>query len=134
MNKGHVILIGVAVVGLAAFGYMFNGNADYPLHEVSLDSKEVRQMENMLKGLQQSTNHLSECLNKEVGPMAKAQLGQRVLQINQALEVTVKRAEWAGDYFRVHVCSLSQKNNETEHWFLLAADESGDLKLLGVQH
>ena len=53
--------------------------------------------------------------------MAKQQLGQQVLQINQALEVTVKRAEWAGDYFRVHVGSLSQKNNETEHWFLLAA-------------
>jgi t-SNARE complex subunit (syntaxin) len=121
INKWHVIFVGVTVVVLVAFGYMRSGGVDYALHEVSLDSKEVRQIENMIKRLQQSINHFSKCLNKEVGPMAKQQLGQQVLQINQALEVTVKRAEWAGDYFRVHVGSLSQKNNETEHWFLLAA-------------
>jgi hypothetical protein len=46
----------------------------------------------------------------------------------------VKQAEWSGDYFRVHVSSPSKADASASHWFLLAADEAGALKLLGVQY
>ena len=66
--------------------------------------------------------------------MAQQQLLQRAQQLTEAIEVKVLQAEWSGDYFRVHVGSPSKADVSASHWFLLAEDEAGALKLLGVQY
>ncbi len=84
--------------------------------------------------MQQSTNHLAEYLSADSNLMAQQQLLQRAQQLTEAIEVKVLQAEWSGDYFRVHVGSPSKADVSASHWFLLAADEDGTLKLLGVQY
>ena len=88
----------------------------------------------MLQRLQQSTNHLAEYLSADSNLMAQQQLLQRAQQLTEAIEVKVLQAEWSGEYFRVHVGSPSKADVSASHWFLLAADEAGALKLLGVQY
>ena len=134
MSKGKILIIGLAAVGLAGFGFVRSDGNHYAERAVVLDSEEVKQVETMLKRLQQSTNHLAECLSANANPMAQQQLLQRAQQLTEAIEVKVLQAEWSGDYFRVHMGSLSKADASASHWFLLAADEAGALKLLGVQY
>ena len=134
MSKGKILIIGVAAVGLAVFGFFRSDGNDYAERAVALDSEEVQQVETMLQRLQQSTNHLAEYLSADSNLMAQQQLLQRAQQLTEAIEVKVLQAEWSGDYFRVHVGSPSKADVSASHWFLLAADEAGALKLLGVQY
>ena len=134
MSKGKILIIGVAAVGLAVFGFVRSGGNAYAERAGALDSEEVQQVETMLQRLQQSTNHLAECFSTDANPMVQKQLLQRAQQLTEATEVKVKQAEWSGDYFRVHVSSPSKVNASASHWFLMAADEAGALKLLGVQY
>ena len=134
MSKGKILIIGVAAVGLAVFGFVRGDGSDYAERAAALDSEEVQQVETMLQRLQQSTNHLAEYLSTDSNPMAQQQLLQRAQQLIEAIEVKVLQAEWSGDYFRVHVGSPSKADVSASHWFLLAADEAGALKLLGVQY
>jgi hypothetical protein len=134
MSKGKILIIGVVAAGLAVFGFVRGDGNDYAEHAAALDSEEVQQVEIMLQRLQQSTNHLAEYLSADVNPIAHQQLLQRAQQLTEAIEVKVLQAEWSGDYFRVHVGSPSKADVSASHWFLLAADEAGALKLLGVQY
>ena len=134
MSKGKILIIGVAAVGLAVFGFVRSDGNDYAERAAALDSEEVQQVETMLQRLQQSTNHLAEYLSADPNLMAQQQLLQRAQQLTEATEVKVRQAEWSGDYFRVHVSSPSKVNASASHWFLLAADEVGTLQLMGVQH
>jgi hypothetical protein len=134
MSKGKILIIGVVAAGLAVFGFVRGDGNDYAEHAAALDSEEVQQVETMLQRLQQSTNHLAEYLSADSNLMAQQQLLQRAQQLTEAIEVKVLQAEWSGDYFRVHVGSPSKANAFASHWFLLAADEAGALKLLGVQY
>ena len=134
MSKGKILIIGVAAVGLAVFGFVRSDGNDYAERAVALDSEEVQQVESMLQRLQQSTNHLAEYLSADSNLRAQQQLLQRAQQLTEAIEVKVLQAEWSGDYFRVHVGSPSKADVSASHWFLLAADEAGALKLLGVQY
>ena len=134
MSKGKILIIGVAAVGLAVFGFVRSDGNDYAERSVPLDLEEVKQVETMLQRLQQSTNHLAEYLSADSNLMAQQQLLQRAQQLTEAIEVKVLQAEWSGDYFRVHVGSPSKADVSASHWFLLAADEAGALKLLGVQY
>ena len=135
MNNQWVILIVVVVTGIGVYGFLRSDGDDYAERAVALDSKEVKQVESMLQQLRSaSTNHLAECLSVDVNPIAQQQLLHRAQQIPEASEVKVKQAEWSGDYFRVHVSSPTKTDVTASHWFLLAANEGGALKLLGVQH
>ena len=134
MSKGTILIIGLAAVGLAVFGFVRGDGNDYAEHAAALDSEEVQQVETMLQRLQQSTNHLAEYLSADSNLRAQQQLLQRAQQLTEAIEVKVLQAEWSGDYFRVHVGSPSLADVSASHWFLLAADEAGALKLLGVQY
>ena len=134
MSKGKILIIGVAAVGLAVFGFVRSDGNDYAERAVALDSEEIQQVETMLQRLQQSTNHLAEYLSADSNLRAQQQLLQRAQQLTEAIEVKVLQAEWSGDYFRVHVGSPSKADVSASHWFLLAADEAGALKLLGVQY
>ena len=134
MSKGTILIIGLAAVGLAVFGFVRSDGNDYAERAVALDSEEVQQVESMLQRLQQSTNHLAEYLSADSNLRAQQQLLQRAQQLTEAIEVKVLQAEWSGDYFRVHVGSPSKADVSASHWFLLAADEAGALKLLGVQY
>ena len=134
MSKGKILIIGVAAVGLAVFGFVRSDGNDYAERAVALDSEEVQQVESMLQRLQQSTNHLAEYLSADSNLRAQQQLLQRAQQLTEAIEVKVLQAEWSGDYFRVHVGSPSKADVSASHWFLLAADEAGALKLLGLQY
>ena len=134
MSKGKILIIGMAAVGLAVFGFVRSDGNDYAERAVALDSEEVQQVESMLQRLQQSTNHLAEYLSADSNLRAQQQLLQRAQQLTEAIEVKVLQAEWSGDYFRVHVGSPSKADVSASHWFLLAADEAGALKLLGLQY
>ena len=134
MSKGKILIIGMAAVGLAVFGFVRGDGSDYAERAAALDSEEVQQVETMLQRLQQSTNHLAEYLSTDSNPMAQQQLLQRAQQLTEAIEVKVLQAEWSGDYFHVHVGCPSKANASANHWFLLAVDEAGALKLLGVQY
>ena len=134
MSKGKILIIGVAAVGLAVFGFFRSGGNDYAERAAALDSEEVQQVETMLQRLQQSSNHLAEYLSADSNLMAQQQLLQRAQQLTEAIEVKVLQAEWSGDYFRVHVSSPTKTDATASHWFLLAADEAGALKLSGVQY
>ena len=134
MSNGKILIIGVVAAGLAVFGFVRGDGNDYAEHAAALDSEEVQQVEIMLQRLHQSTNHLAEYLITDLNPMAQQQLLQRAQQLTEAIEVKVLHAEWSGDYFRVHVGSPSKARASASHWFLLAADEAGALKLLGVQY
>ena len=134
MSKGKILIIGMAAVGLAVFGFVRSDGNDYAERSVPLDSEEVKQVETMFQRLQQSTNHLAEYLSADSNLMAQQQLLHRAQQLTEAIEVKMLQAEWSGDYFRVHVSSPSKADASARHWFLLAADEAGALKLLGVQY
>ena len=134
MSKGKIFIIGVAAAGLAVFGFFRSDGNDYAERAAALDSEEVQQVETMLQRLQQSTNHLAGYLSADSNPIAHQQLLRRIQQLTEAIKVKVKQAEWSGDYFRVHVGSLSKADASASHWFLLATDEAGALKLLGVQY
>ena len=134
MSKGKILIIGVVAAGWAVFGFGRGDGNDYAEHAAALDSEEVQQVETVLQRLQQSTNHLAEYLSADSNLMAQQQLLQRAQQLTEAIEVKVLQAEWSGDYFRVHVGSPSKADVSASHWFLLAADEAGALKLLGLQY
>ena len=134
MSKGKILIIGVVAAGLAVFGFVRSDENDYAERAAALDSEEVQQVETMLQRLQQSTNHLAEYLSADSNLMAQQQLLHRAQQLTEAIEVKMLQAEWSGDYFRVHVGSPSKADVSASHWFLLAADEAGALKLLGVQY
>ena len=134
MSRPSMILIAVTTVGLAVWGYQRSEGNQYADREVALDSKEAKTVQAMMDQLQQSTNHLAASVIEGASPMVREQLYQRARQIHGARSVTVQAASWSGDYFRVHISSLTEKDEAAEHWFLLAADEAGALKLVGVQH
>ena len=49
MSKGKILIIGVATVGLAVFGFVRGDGNDYAEHAAALDSEEVQQVETMLQ-------------------------------------------------------------------------------------
>jgi hypothetical protein len=68
-------------------------------------------------------------LSADAPPMARQQLLQLSQKLIQANTVKLKEVSWRGEYLSVAVtCSPAG-----EHWFYLAEDEEGQLKLLGVQ-
>ncbi len=52
MSKGKILIIGVAAVGLAVFGFVRSNGNDYAERSVPLDSEEVKQVETMFQRLQ----------------------------------------------------------------------------------
>ena len=134
MDRKTIIFVFVAAVGLMVWGYLRDGGNEYADQEVTLNSNEARTVQAMMEQLQQSTNFLTDYLIQGASPMAREQLHQRAQQIQGARSVSIRSASWTGDYFRVHISSPTEGDAEAEHWFLLAADEAGTLKLVGVQH
>ena len=134
MSRSQIIPIATVAVGLAIWGYMRSEINEYADRDVSLDSKEVHAVRMMMEQLQQSTNYLAAYIFEGVSPMVREQLDQRVRQIHGAVSVSLQSASWRGDYFRVYITSSTEGDTSADHWFLLAADEAGELKLVGVQH
>ena len=134
MSRGSMIGIALVGVALAVWGYLRSGGNDYADRDVALDSPEAQSVQAMMDQLRQSTNHLATCMGNGINPIAQQQLHQRATQIQSATAATVKTASWSGEYFRVQISSPTEEDAALEHWFLLAEDEEGELKLVGVQH
>ena len=88
----------------------------------------------MFKQLANSTNSLAEFLSPDSSPIAQQSLLRCAHQLSEAGELTIKQAEWSGEYFRVQISSPTKADATTKHWFLLAANEEGTLQLMGVQY
>ena len=129
MSRRQLILlvVSVVVVGISVFtGSIDNEFAD---HEVALDSSEAKAALAIIKKLAESTNHLAAHLSADAPPMARQQLLQLSQKLIQANTVKLNEVSWRGEYLSVAVsCSPAG-----EHWFYLAEDKAGQLKLLGVQ-
>ena len=129
MSRRQLILlvVSVVVVGISVFtGPKDNEFAD---REVALDSSEAKAALAIIEKLAESTNHLAAHLSADAPPMARQQLLQLSQKLIQANTVKLKEVSWRGEYLSVAVsCSPAG-----EHWFYLAEDKAGQLKLLGVQ-
>ncbi len=127
-------MIVVAVAGLALYGFLRQGGDEYAEREVGLDSKEARATLAMFRKLAKSTNHLAQFMSPKANPIAKRMLHQRARQLSESTEVTLKQAAWSGEYFRVEILGVTKAGDTNSHWFLLAEDEGGELRLMGVQN
>ncbi|MDP7012027.1 MAG: hypothetical protein QF685_11690 [Verrucomicrobiota bacterium] len=134
MGRTRVIFIAIMVVGAGVYGFMRYGNNEYAEREVALDSKEAKSALAMFKQLANSTNFLAEFLSPDSNPIAQQSLLRCANQLSEAGELTVKKAEWSGEYFRVQISSSTKVDATAEHWFLLTANGKGILQLMGVQH
>ena len=127
-------MIVVAVTGLAIYGFLRQSGDEYTEREVALDSKEARAALAMFRQLAESTNHLPQFLSPKASPIAKRMLHQRARQLSESTEITLKQAAWSGDFFRVEILGVTKAGDTNSHWFLLAEDEGGELRLMGVQN
>ena len=127
-------MIVVAVTGLAIYGFLREGGNKHAEREVRLDSREARAVLAMFRQLAESTNHLAQFLSPKVSPIAKRMLHQRARQLSESTEITLKQAAWSGDFFRVEILGVTKAGDTNSHWFLLAEDEGGELRLMGVQN
>ena len=134
MSKAKIILIVVAVAGLALYGFLRQGGDEYAEREVGLDSKEARAALAMFRKLAKSTNHLAQFMSPKANPIAKRMLHQRARQLSESTEVTLKQAAWFGDFLRVEILGVTKAGDTNSHWFLLTEDEGGELRLMGVQN
>ena len=122
-----IIFMGVVAVGVSVFtGSEDKGFAD---REVALDSSEAKAALAIFEKLAESTNHLAANLSTDAPPIARQKLLQFAQQLTQADTVKLKEVSWRGEYLSVAVTCWPA----AEHWFYLAEDEAGQLKLLGVQ-
>ena len=134
MSKPQIILIVVAVAGLALYGFLRLGDDEYAEREVGLDSKDARAALMLFRKLSKSTNHLAQFLSPKANPIAKRMLHQRTRQLSESTEVTLKQAAWFGDFLRVEILGVTKAGDTNSHWFLLTEDEGGELRLMGVQN
>lgn len=134
MSKPQIILIVVAVAGLALYGFLRQGGDEYAEREVGLDSKDAQAALMLFRKLSKSTNHLAQFLSPKANPIAKRMLHQRARQLSESTEVTLKQAAWFGDFLRVEILGVTKAGDTNSHWFLLTEDEGGELRLMGVQN
>ena len=134
MSKPQIILIVVAVAGLALYGFLRQGGDEYAEREVGLDSKDARAALMLFRKLSKSTNHIAQFLSPKANPIAKRMLHQRARQLSESTEVTLKQAAWFGDFLRVEILGVTKAGDTNSHWFLLTEDEGGELRLMGVQN
>jgi hypothetical protein len=129
MNRTQLIIIVVVIVAIAVTLFMWPKDNEFADREVALDSSEAKAALAIIEKLAESTNHLAANLSAEAPPVARQQLLQLSQKLTQAANVKLKKVAWRGEYLSVAVtCSPA-----AEHWFYLAEDEAGQLKLLGVQ-
>ncbi|MBC8326057.1 MAG: hypothetical protein H8E27_10575 [Verrucomicrobia subdivision 3 bacterium] len=129
MTRTQIIIIAVAVVVVGVTLFTRPKDNEFADRDVALDSDEAKAALAIIEKLAESTNYLAANLSAEAPPMARQQLLQLSQKLTQAANVKLKRVSWRGEYLSVAVtCSPA-----TEHWFYLAEDDDGQLKLLGVQ-
>jgi len=129
MSRAQLIIIAVAVVVVGVTLFMRPKDNEFADRDVALDSREAKAAFGIIEKLSESTNHLWAHLSTDAPPMARQQLLQLSQKLIQANTVKLKEVSWRGEYLSVAVSCLP----EAEHWFYLAEDKEGQLKLLGVQ-
>ncbi len=129
MSRTQLIIIFVGVIAVGVSVFTGSKDNEFTDHEVALDSSEAKAALSIFEKLAESTNHLAANLSADAPPIARQKLLQLAQQLTQADTVKLKEVSWRGEYLSVAVtCSPA-----AEHWFYLAEDEAGQLKLLGVQ-
>ena len=129
MSRPQLILLVVSVVAVSISVFTGPKDNEFADREVALDSIEAKAALAIIEKLAESTNHLAAHLSADAPPMARQQLLQLSQKLIQANTVKLNEVSWRGEYLSVAVsCSPAG-----EHWFYLAEDKAGQLKLLGVQ-
>ena len=129
MSRMQLIIIVVALVAVGISVFTGPKDNEFVDRELTLDSSESKAALAIIEKLAQSTNHLAAYLSADAPPIAWQKLLQISQQLTQASTVKLKEVSWRGEYLSVAVtCSPA-----AEHWFYLAEDEEGRLKLLGAQ-
>ena len=128
MSSAQYILIGVAVVGIAIFGFMRSNENEYAERPMALDSDEARAALSIFEQLTQSTNALAEVISPKANPMVQQRLLRSANQLQTAGSVELTSAHWTGDYLKIQIQAA-----EESHWFTLEQVADDGLKLLGVQ-
>ena len=129
MSRPQLILLVVSVVAVSISVFTGPKDNEFADREVALDSSEAKAALAIIEKLAESTNHLAAHLSADAPPMARQQLLQLSQKLIQANTVKLNEVSWRGEYLSVAVsCSPAG-----EHWFYLAEDKAGQLKLLGVQ-
>ena len=129
MSRTQLIIIIVAVVAVGATLLTRPKGNEFADRNVALDSREAKAALEIIENLAESTNHLSAHLSADAPSIAQQKLLQISKQLTQATDVKLKEVSWRDEYLSVAItCSP-----EGEHWFYLAEDKAGQLKLLGVQ-
>lgn len=128
MSNAQYILLGVAVVGVAVFGFMRSDENEYAERPMALDSAEAKAALAIFEQLTQSTNALSEVISPKANPMVQQRLLRSAAQIQTAGTVELINAHWTGNYLKVQIQAA-----EESHWFTLEQASDDGLKLLGVQ-
>ena len=128
MSSPQYILIGVAVAGVAIFGFLRSSENEYAERPMALDSAEAKAALSIFEQLTQSTNALAEVISPKANPMVQQLLLRSANQLQTAGSVELTSAHWTGDYFKIQI-----KAAEESHWFTLEQSADDGLKLLGVQ-
>lgn len=128
MSNAQYILLGVAVVGVAVFGFMRSDENEYAERPMALDSAEAKAALAIFEQLTQSTNALSEVISPKANPMVQQRLLRSAARIQTAGTVELINAHWTGNYLKVQIQAA-----EESHWFTLEQASDDGLKLLGVQ-
>ena len=128
MSNAQYILLGVAVVGVAVFGFMRSDENEYAERPMALDSAEAKAALAIFEQLTQSTNALSEVISPKANRMVQQRLLRSAARIQTAGTVELINAHWTGNYLKVQIQAA-----EESHWFTLEQASDDGLKLLGVQ-
>ena len=128
MSNAQYILLGVAGVGVAVFGFMRSDENEYAERPMALDSAEAKAALAIFEQLTQSTNALSEVISPKANPMVQQRLLRSAARIQTAGTVELINAHWTGNYLKVQIQAA-----EESHWFTLEPASDDGLKLLGVQ-
>ena len=128
MSNAQYILLGIAVVGVAVFGFMRSDENEYAERPMALDSAEAKAALAIFEQLTQSTNALSEVISPKANPMVQQRLLRSAARIQTAGTVELINAHWTGNYLKVQIQAA-----EESHWFTLEQASDDGLKLLGVQ-
>ena len=128
MTSAQYILIGIAVVGIATFGFMRSNENEYVERPMALDSVEAKAALSIFEQLTQSTNALAEVISPKANPMVQQRLLRSANQLQTAGSVELTSAHWTGDYLKIQI-----KAAKASHWFTLEQVADDGLKLLGVQ-
>ena len=129
MNSSQLIVIIVAVISFAVFGYIRSEKNEYAEREVELESLETKAALEIFEKLAQSTNYLAVCISPKAGPAVRKQLIRSANQLREAGTASLAEAHWIGGYLKVYVRALGET-----HCFKLEPEAEGGLKLLGVQY